>query len=220
VTIRDKAVETASMPGVAKALGYANATSSPFYRRMAAARLFGLLSASSLTQRAMDYIKPHDEQMKARVIKEAVLGIPAYEALVTRYAGKKMNVELVANAIERDHNLSASCASLCARVFESSLRFAGMLSIDGTVEVMGVTETPPPEHNPMALATPAAEHAVPAPDTNVPDLQQHTLYLDKTKIRTFTFTGPVEITAAEFERICQWLKVTMIVSDSSKGGAP
>ena len=216
--IREKAVETASMPEVAKALGYANATSSPFYRRMAAARLFGLLSAKSLTQRAKHYIKPQDEQMKARAVKEAVMGIPAYKVLVTRYAGKKINVELVANAIETDHKLTVSCANLCARVFESSLRFAGMLSADGSVEV-GLDSTPPETQQAQLTPPSSASEAtsVLEPRINGPDTQQHTLLLDKGKVRTFSFNGPVEVTLAEYERICQWLKVTMIVADSPKG---
>jgi len=64
--IRNKAVETAPMDAVAEALGYSSATSTPFYRRISAARMFSLLSSkSSLTQEAIDYIKPHDEEMKS-----------------------------------------------------------------------------------------------------------------------------------------------------------
>ena len=216
--IREKAVETAPLAKVAEALGYANATSTPFYRRIAAARIFGLLSAgAALTQEAIDYIKPHDEQMKAKVITAAIMGIPAYRGLIERYAGKKINIELVANAIEKEQNLTHSCALTCARVFESSLRFAGMLSADGCVQARpddAPHEVPPAQATPQTVAEGRLlqAHAI-----NDVDTQQHTLFLDRSKTRTFSFSGPVEVTEAEYERICQWLKVTMIVAANTEG---
>ena len=119
--IREKALETAPMPTVASRLGYANATSSPFYRRITAARLFNLLSQkSSLTKEAIDYIRPHDEGTKAAVLNDAICGIPVYSDLVTRYLGKKLNLELVANAIAKDCNLTDACAMIYASEKHSS----------------------------------------------------------------------------------------------------
>src|SRR5271170_7262439 len=75
--IHDKALENATMPAVAKSLGYASPSSSPFYRRVAAARLFGLLGqGAGLTQAARDYIRPHDEGTKSAVLVGAIRGIP------------------------------------------------------------------------------------------------------------------------------------------------
>lgn len=218
-TIREKAVETAPLAAVAKALNYANATSTPFYRRLTSARLFGLLSGkAALTQQAIDYIKPHDEQMKARVVVEAITGIPGYRDLIDRYAGKKINIELVANSIEKKMSLTHSCALVCAKAFESSLRFAGLLSSDGVVQTAPATGLP--EKPTIPSEAKGAESATP-PDKNFStggaDTQQHTLFLDKGKVRTFSFAGPVEVTPAEYERICAWLKVTMIVMDTPKG---
>src|SRR5438046_2798721 len=58
--IHENALETASMPDVAKGCGYSNPSSTPFYRRMVAARQFGLLSTGrpELTTRSRDYLKP------------------------------------------------------------------------------------------------------------------------------------------------------------------
>jgi len=219
-TIREKGLEVAPASDVAKALGYKSPTSSPFYIRMLAARLFGLLSGKSeLAQRAIDFIKPRDEQMKEAALFEAITGIPAYNALVALYTGKKINIQLVANTIETEQRLTKACALLCAKVFESSLRFARMLTADDMVEAHPVvsgagTQPSQPEAvastaNGTPLMEPAAEGGQ--------DTQQHTLFLDKGKVRKFYFAGPVEVTQQEYERICLWLKVTMIVADNPKG---
>src|SRR6266704_6361981 len=59
-TIREKGVEAETMPIVAKACGYSSATSTGFYRRVGAARLFQLLEpqGAALTALALDYFKP------------------------------------------------------------------------------------------------------------------------------------------------------------------
>lgn len=211
--IRNKAVETASMPEVAKALGYANATSTPFYRRISAARIFGLLSGkSALTQDAIDYIRPHDEGTKLHVLAKAVFGIPYYVELVNRYHGKKLNIELVANAIAKDCKLTDACALVCAKAFEASLKFAGMMVHDGTV-MPGEKSVPPKPSTEQALgATPRTD---PLP-SNTPETHAHEIFLDKAKSRSFSFTGPLEITRSEYERICKWLEFTMLINDEQK----
>ena len=79
-TIHEKALETASMPEVAKACGYTSPSSTPFYRRAAAARLFKMLSPqkAELTSQALDYFKPDCEDAKQRSLESAVMGVPAY----------------------------------------------------------------------------------------------------------------------------------------------
>ncbi|MGA2266143.1 MAG: hypothetical protein ABSH10_06900 [Phycisphaerae bacterium] len=214
--IRDMGLETSPIHEVARRVGYKNATSTPFYRRMTAARLFGLLEAKALlSQRALDYIKPHDEQMKARVLAEAILGIPAYAELHKRYVGKKLNVELLANGIAKDFHFSDDCARTCAKTFEASLRFAGMLSTDGVVcgpVAISPQEDPGPQLQPTApTIEPDWAHLDEKQDGV--ETQQHTLFLDKDKAkgRRFSFVGPLAISRAEYERICRWLEVQMIV---------
>lgn len=219
--IREKGLEVAPAADVAKALGYKTPTSSPFYIRMLAARLFGLLSGKSvLAPRAIDFLKPRDERMKATVLVDAIMGIPPYKDLVGRYEDKKINTELVSNAIETQQRLTPACALLCSKVFESSLRFAGMLSPDGIVGTgpgtgqSSTQEPPPAPAGASGDVQPSMEPAI----AGGPDTQAHTLFLDKGKVRRFSFNGPVEVTTAEYERICQWLKVTMIVVEGTEGG--
>jgi len=210
--IREKAVETAPMDSVAVALGYSSATSTPFYRRIAAARMFNLLSSkSSLTQAAIDYIRPHDEEMKSRILKDAVLGIAGYKDLLTRYAGKKLNVEMVKNSIAKDNNLTDGCALACAKAFETSLTFAGMMNGEGIVLSQGAE---------VVRDSGGGEQKLPPPPTKTDEspngTHAHTLYLDRDKSRSFGFTGPLEITRAEYERICRWLEFTMLIAEEKK----
>jgi len=215
--IRDKAVETAPMPSVAQALNYAAATSTPFYRRITAARLFNLLSQkSALTQQAIDYIKSHVEGAKTAVLVNAILGIAPYFELVNRYAGRKLNTGLVANGLAKEFNLTDACALICAKAFESSLVFAGMIGPDGIV--LAVSSKQPEAKNGDGASTTGnqAREAPPPPPPAKAGTQEHTLFLDKEKSRSFTFTGPLEISGAEYARICKWLEFTMLIVDEKK----
>jgi hypothetical protein len=171
-----------------------------------------------LTQRAIDYIKPHDESMKPSALINAVLGITSYKNLVDQYQGKKLNVELVKNAIAKENNLTDSCAAICARAFEASLRFAAMLSSDGSVQTSPNPICPDRQNNGNSRESGGEEeHREEDEDTILlKDTQRHSLFLDKEKLRSFTFTGPLEISRSEYDRICKWLEYTMLIVDEQK----
>jgi hypothetical protein len=216
--IRENGLETGSMDTVAKKLGYAAATSSPFYYRIRAARLFGLLSSkSSLSEKAKDYIKPHEEGMREAILADAIMGIPEYADLVKEHHGKKLNVELLGHWLEKKRNLTSACAATCAKAFEMSLRVAGMLSEDGSV---GSTRTKPLPSKSKS-EEPATVTAIDASKQKQSgqasaDAQEQTMYLDKSKNREFKINGPVAITKAEYDRICKWLAVVMIVEEKKE----
>lgn len=224
--IHDEALETATMPQVAKALGYSGATSSPFYRRAVAARLFGLLAqgqGASLTDAAKAYIRPDDVGTKAAVLVAAIRGIPEYVDLLNRYAGKKFNVELATNVLVRNCNLTPACASVCAKAFEASISFAGMLGPDGTVQpaqMIGSVTWQGTGGNGEAPVKHETDSRTPPEPTNAPGSQSQTIYLDKEKTRSVTFTGPLEITKAEYDRICSWLEYSMIITDKAEEPKP
>ncbi len=114
VKIHDKALETAPLPQVAKGCGYATPTSTPFYRRLAAARLFKLLASpqAELTSTALDYLKPDREDAKQAALTQAIMAITAYADLVQRHVGKKINTELVSHSFSRTFGLTDSCAGV------------------------------------------------------------------------------------------------------------
>lgn len=213
VNIHEKGLETAPMPQVAKGIGYASPSSTPFYRRFVAARLFGLLSATraELTTRAKDYIRPESEDGKGRALTDAIMGVTPYAELIAKFQGKKLNVELVANGLTRQFHLTDTCATICAKAFAASIRFAGLLSPDGIVVASGAT--PPPE--PAKIGLPGEVQPAQNEPTGV-DMQQHTLFLDKDKTRKLIISGPITISRGEYERICKWLEVVMIVEETKE----
>lgn len=205
--IRENALEAASMPEVAKGMGYAHPSSTPFYRRMVSGRLFGLLSSSKaeLTHRARDYFQPDTDGASQRALVDAIMGIPIYAELVQRHSGKKLNTDLVRNGLAKTLSLTDGCANTCAAAFAASLKFAGFLLADGTVAAPNA-EGLVPSRQPTA----AKAEAVPEPDSEV---QTQTLFLDRQKLRKFTVVAPLTVSQQEYQRICRWLEVTLIVED-------
>jgi hypothetical protein len=215
VTIHDKALETAAMPDVAKGCGYANPTSTPFYRRIVAARLFRLLGQPKpeLTKLALDYLKPDTDDAKQAALSQAIMGIKTYADIVNPHVGKKLNVELIANKLEKDSILSItkSCAKVCATVFASSLKFAGFISSDGTVVI------------PTGATLPSTAPVVEAPPQKDPpknddleaddESQVQTLYLDNKRKRKITVKAPLTVTKEELERIRAWLGFQLIIEE-------
>lgn len=213
--IHESGLETASMSDVAKGCGYSNASSTPFYRRVVAARLFGLLSKTGpeLSIRATNYLKPDLEDARPKALVEAVTGIPIYSDTVQKFRGKKLNVDLVANGFEKQLKLSAACAKICAKAFENSIRFAGLIDRDSLVQ-----QTP---------SAPASEGGAPSLDSGIKtpqkkeeaaEVQTHTIFLDTAKRRKFTVMAPLDITPAELKRIEGWLGFALLVTSPTHDG--
>ena len=94
------------------------------------------------------------------------------------------------------------------------------MSIDNIVKSVPVVEKPekmapanPPGGSEGNSVDPANSREEEEPEPELPNTHRHTLYLDKGKARSFQFNGPLEITRAEFERICRWLEFTMLITD-------
>ena len=217
IKIHEKALETASLPDVAKGCGYANPTSTPFYRRIAAARLFKLLNAPKpeLTRIALDYLKPDTDSAKQLALTQAIMGIKAYSDIVTQNIGKRLNVELIANKFEKDAGLAITkaCAKVCASALATSLKFAGFFSGDGTVAMPSGVASP-------ESTTPLAD-APNKKSTNGDGLeddeesQVQTLYLDNKRKRKITIKAPFTVTKEELERIRAWLGFQLIVEEAN-----
>jgi hypothetical protein len=243
VTIHEKALETAALPDVAKGCGYANPTSTPFYRRLAAARLFKLLNSpkAELTKIASDYLKPEMEGAKQAALTHAIMGIKVYADIVNQYVGKRLNTELIANKLERDETLSITkaCAKVCASAFAISLKFAGFISADGTVTVPSgansPAETPLPDDPPVKHPANYNERGIQFANISLPDdppvkhpakggngdelendeeSQIQTLYLDNKRKRKITMKAPFTVTKEELERIRAWLGFQLIVEEA------
>ena len=205
--IHQKGLEPTTMLEVAKQVGYAAATSTPFYRRVTAARLFGLMSQTGpeLTKRAKDYIRPDTDTAKPQSLVDAIGGIRYYAELVEKHRGRKVNAELLANGIVKMFNLTDACASICANAFISSLKFAGMLSSDGVVEA--TTKAAPAPQDSSLPAEPGLPPVVEPPQ----EAGTHTyvLPLDREKRRKVTVIAPLDVTDKEIKRLAKWLEVAL-----------
>ncbi len=222
ITIHEKALETEAMPVVAKGCGYANPTSTPFYRRIVAARLFRLVGSPKpeLTKLALDYLKPDTDGAKQAALTQAIMGIKTYADIVNLNIGKKLNIDLLANKLEKENALAItkSCAKICAAVFVNSLKFAGFISPDGIITIPTGTAPPDtlsPVESPLAKVPPKGEE-LEADDGS----QVQTLYLDGKRKRKITIKAPFTVTKDELERIRAWLGFQLIVEDSSTTSPP
>jgi hypothetical protein len=211
--IHEKALETASMPEVAKGCGYASPSSTPFYRRMVAARLFRLLSSqrAELTKQALDYLKPDTEDAKSKALTDAILGIPTYAELIQSHHGKRINLEIVANGFARKHFLTKPGASLCARAFVSSIKTAGFLNTDGTIGIgtINLTAADNDSGDPVNPINPPADKSANPILPNPPGTHTHTLPLANQ--RKVTINAPLDITPNEISRLKAWAEVTLLV---------
>src|SRR5437667_8726042 len=129
--IEVEGLQTLPQQEVARRLNYAAQTSTPFYRRMVAAKLFGLVDTTqgvNLTKLALDYFKPTDEHAKAAALFTSVRNVVGYQTLIERYSGIRLPpVDILRNAFERDFNLTAEAARICAEAFLRSTEQAGMV---------------------------------------------------------------------------------------------
>src|ERR1039458_5799221 len=217
-TIHEKALETASMQDVAKAFGYSNVSSTPFYRKVLASRMFGLLASQvpELTKRALDYLKPDTEDAKSRALNDSIMGIPAYSELVQTHQGKRINLDIVANGFMRKFPLTQAAAGLCARVFVNSVRTAGFMTQDGTI---GAVVQPAPDSDsedqvPPILPKDKFDGKTP------PAVGTHTYELPLANKRKVTINAPLDITANEISRLKAWAEVTLLVEWHEKEAKP
>jgi hypothetical protein len=219
--IHEKALEAATVAVAADKLGYSGGSSTPFYRRQVAARLFKLMSTQGveLTSQALDYLKPASENAKNNALKNSILAIPIYSELVQTHQGKRLNQEIIANGIIRKiASLSNAGAANCARVFISSLKTAEFLEADGTLK-----RTDAPASMETISETPLASSPTPPksqPVLSIPeefsDQEQNSFYLDKEKTKRVTLNCPLFLTQAEYDRICNWIKATWIIESATK----
>lgn len=215
--IETDGLQTLTAQDVAKRMGFAASTSTPFYRRTVAAKLFGLLDTTqgvNLTKLALDYFKPTDDDSKAAALATAIKNVVAYQKILERYSEKRLpQVDILANLIEREFNLASDAAKVCASVFVSSAQRAGLVRGDGTLSTTAISER-------VASLAPQKTEAVSAPSENVGGLlhsggsESHFLTLDAKAQRRVILQAPPVITAAELKRIQNWLAVQFHVVDS------
>jgi hypothetical protein len=221
--IESDGLQTLTAQDVSKRMGFAASTSTPFYRRTVAAKLFGLLDTTqgvNLTKLALDYFKPTDDESKAAALATAIKNVVAYQKILERYAEKRLpQVDILANLIEREFNLVSEAAKVCANVFVNSVQRAGLVRGDGSLSTSNserVSASRAPEKTPEMSAM---SRAVTSPFADQADSESHFLTLDAKAQRRVTLQAPPVITASELKRIQNWLAVQFHVVDSLEDAA-
>ena len=220
--IREKGVESEAMAVVAKQCGYSAPTSTGFWRRMAASRLFKLTEpqGARLTSLALDRLEPDSDDAKAKSLKQAVRAVPGYQPLFDKYSGQRLNPEIIKNGIVRTTSLTDECALICAKVFVESLRFAGELDGDQTLlspTRMARIESPADADKNGNKATNAVQAP---PNAGDGDLETYFLTLDFSKRRRVVVQAPPKVTPAELKRIQDWLSFQLLVQEPIQDELP
>lgn len=215
-TIHEKGLENATMPEVARGTGFAHASSTPFARKLASARHFGLLGSrrAELTELAHQYLRPTQEDAAVKALRSAVYSVPEYVKLIEQYENKRINQTMLANWFAKKFFLQDQAASVCARSFVQSLRFAGLISADEIIRSAAASENP---SLPKSLDN--GGQGQDKTDANPgPDEQRFVLPLDRTGARKFVAISPATITTQELKRIQDWLSFQLIVEDLQSEG--
>lgn len=215
--VDEKGLQTLPQVEVAKQLGYSSQTSTPYYRRAVASKLFGLLNTNQgmvLTRLALDFFKPTDADSKQNALKAAVRNVVAYQKIIERYSEKRASVDILANLIEREYSLSRETARTCATAFLESVQTAGMIDNNGYISlvvrpVIKVRQVEFPPADTPQTSTPT----VPPLAFNEA-LETHFLTLDRKTGRKVIMQGPSVITGSELQRLQSWLAVQFEVVQS------
>jgi hypothetical protein len=212
-------LQTLTAQEVAKRMGFASSTSTPFYRRTVGAKLFGLLDTTqgvNLTRLALDYFKPTDDESKAAALATAIKNVVAYQKILERYSEKRLpQVDILANLIEREFSLVSEAARICAGVFVNSAQRAGLVSGDGTLSTSSRERIPQPAVSEKTHRSGSVPfHNVPGTFVTQTADESHFLTLDAKTQRRVILQAPPVITASELKRIQNWLAVQFHVVDS------
>jgi hypothetical protein len=217
--VEGQGLQTLSQQEVANRLSYSNPTSTPFYRRVVAAKLFGLLDTTqgvNLTRLALDYFKPTDEESKQQALLTAVRNVIGYQGIIERFSDKRLPpLDILKNFIEREFDLVPEAANACADIFVRSVTRAGLVKGDGTLSL--------DISSPPMMRNASASRAFPQSDASViqntfaspsEESESHYLTLDATRNRRVTVQAPPVITALELKRIQNWLAVQLHVVEA------
>lgn len=197
--------------------------SASFMQRVASAKAFGLISGRSdysLTETAKQYYFPTEESGKSNALLAFLAAPSSFAEVIRRYDGDRLpNRDILANVFQRDLKVPESWKDRAAAFFENSAQFIGVLDEKRFLRVKATQQA--------AVIQSIANRVERQPQPPMfagggkpavfSDQEEHSLFLDKEKTRKFTINSPLFISRADYERICKWIEVTLIVEDEKKG---
>lgn len=197
-----------------------------FFQRVAATRAFGLIDGRgsySLTETAKQYFYPTVENGKESAAVKSLTFPKAFALLVQKFDGGKLPpIEMIGNIIHAEADIPVSKKSILAGLFLRSVQFIGAVDAGGFLRCKAfvsagkkVLDGVDSGGIPKEFNLDNAPDDLKSNDQNSKS-DQHTLYLSSDKKRMVTLGAPLAISSAEYKRICDWIKVALIVADETK----
>jgi hypothetical protein len=217
--VHEKGLERAAMPKVAEGAGYSSGSSTPFYRRVSAARHFGLISSrgADLTELGQDCIRPTSEDATHFALVTAIQNVVCYTELLASYNGKRINPQILTHWFERKFDLNETAAAACAKSFVDTLRYAGAVSGDNLVNF---SSSPEASHVAVAEPAPAKEYIAIEEPKKPDEGYRFELLLEPKSGRKFVIFSPPTVSSAELKRIQDWLSFQLLIQDPGEVGQP
>lgn len=212
---------------LAQHLKYAESGPS-FFQRIGAAKAFGIIEGRgsySLTSLAKQYFYPTVENGKESAAVQSLTFPKAFSILVQKFDGGKLpSIEMLGNIIHSEADIPVSKKNTLAGIFIRSVQSIGAIDSGGFLRCKALISAGkrvlegidkgriPKEYNlddaPEGLNR---NNNPPTPEGS----EQHTLHLSSDKKRMVTLTAPLTISNAEYTRICNWIKVALIVEENN-----
>jgi hypothetical protein len=213
---------------LAKHLSYAESGPS-FFQRVTATKAFGLVDGRgsySLTDLAKQYFYPTVENGKETAAVKALTTPKAFSILVQKFDGGKLpSVEMIGNIVHAEAEIPVSKKNAIAGIFLRSVQSIGAIDSGGFLRCKAliaagkqVLDGIDSGKIPKDFNLDNAPEDLKSKDQNSKS-EQHMLYLSSDKKRTVILSAPLSITNAEYARICNWIKVTLIVDEGKTPGA-
>lgn len=199
-----------------------------FFQRVAAAKAFGLIEGRgsySLTDLAKQYFYPTVENGKEAAAVKSLTFPKAFAVLVQKFDGGKLpTIEMIGNIIHTEAEIPVSKKNILAGIFLRSVQFIGAIDSGGFLRCKALVSAGKKVLDgidggriPKEFNLDDAPEDLKTADAGAGKLEQHTLYLSSDKQRMVKLAAPLTISNAEYERICNWIKVALIVEGEKKG---
>jgi hypothetical protein len=207
---------------LARHLDYAE-TGPSYFQRIAAAKCFGIITgrgAYSLTELGRRYFYPTTENGRQIAAIKMLTSPKSFGIVAKNLDGIKLPaIEMLGNIIHSKAFVPVSKKNTLAGCFIRSAQAIGILDTSGILHCQSLLDSfgsPKAPIPPMEAKQEPPKYPADKVPKEFSDEEEHSLYLDKERTRKFSINGPLFLSRAEYERICKWIEVTLIVEENEK----
>ena len=184
--------------------------SASLFQRISSAKAFGLIVGRSeygLSEAAKRYYSPTSEQDRSNALLEFLATPTSFREIIRLFDGEQLpKREILGNIFSEKLKVPESWKDRAAGFFENSAQFVGVIDENRFLRFKAT------QHAAAAQSAVTENKKFPP---HVPEVfttqEENSLYLDKDKTKKVTFSCPLFISQAEYDRICNWIKATWII---------